>query len=116
MLTDAIEVNKNIEEIFARKKIAVYALCLNYAAQALARFRQRQSLNTFWENRTGLAKDTVFTGAYQENEIFVWYMAHTQQYGIYLELANNRQNEAIRPIINYYEPKFRRDLAKIFAD
>jgi len=44
-----------------------------------------------------------------------FFLAHTQQYGVYLELANNRQNEAIRPVINEMLPLFQKDLKKLYG-
>jgi hypothetical protein len=35
---------------------------------------------------------------------------------VYLELANNRQNEALRPIINEYLPRFKADLRRLYGD
>ena len=111
-------VKRNIRNAFARKSNAVYALCTYYAALVIRDFRQRQEAEEFWTNRTSLAKDTMFSGAFSElgGEVLGFFMSHTMRYGVYLELANNRQNEAIRPIINEYFPKFKKDLARIYAD
>lgn len=109
-----------LPEVFRRRKAAAFALCLYYAAQALQMFQKKQLIGqlngTYWINRTEIAARTVFSDAYEEPEAVGWFLAHMQEYGIYLELANDRQNEAIRPIIEELYPKFKKDLRKIYAD
>ena len=95
--------------------MAVFALSLEFAAKALNDFRQRQGTNEFWTNRTKIAKDTVFADAFLEQNIVGWFIAHSVEYGVYLELANNRQNEALRPIIRKWVKPFRRELKKLYA-
>lgn len=115
---DSIDtVKRNVNLIYERKRSAVYALCLYYSGVVLQHFRMRQEGNTYWENRTNLAKDTVFSGAFIEaDDVMGFFLAHTVHYGVYLELANNRQNEALRPIINEYLPKFKADLKRLYGD
>src|SRR5512139_1061336 len=105
---DVSEVKQNIAGIFERRKAAVYALSLKWAAIALNYFRSVQpaspnSSGQFWHNRTAQASARMFTDAFQEGSadelIIGWFMAHGVIYGVYLELANNRAHEAIRPII-----------------
>ena len=112
----AAKVNMTIEQLYERKRIAAYALCLHYAAKALQYFRSEQESNRFWINRTGLAKDTVFSGAFKEGEdIIGWFMAHTLQYGIYLEKANNEKHASLAPTINHFYAPFMRDLRRLYA-
>ena len=112
------KVKLTIEEIYARKKIAAYALCLHYSALALQYFRKRQSgRGLYWTNRTHLAADTVFSGAFkEEGEIVGWFMAHTLQYGVYLEKANNEKHAALNPIVNHFQPYFMYHMREIYAD
>ena len=110
-------VKRNIHAEFNRRRDAVYALCIYYSGLVLQHFRMRQEGNTYWENRTNLAKDLVFSQPFMEDggNVMGFLLAHTVHYGVYLELANNRQNEALRPIINEYLPKFKADLEKLYA-
>ena len=110
------KVKLTIEEIYARKKIAAYALCLHYSALALQYFRAEQAANKFWTNRTYLAMDTVFSGAYKEYNLVGWFMAHTLQYGIYLEKANNEKHAALNPIVNHFQPYFMYQMRSLYAD
>jgi hypothetical protein len=116
-LTEGVqEVNRNIEQIYKRRRAAAYALCVYYGALALQLFKQQQANSQYWTNRTGIARDTVFSGAYKTDDEVGWYLAHMMQYGVYLELANDRQNESIRPILERYAGRFISDLKKIYGD
>ena len=110
------KVKQNISNSFVRKQTAIYALCLHYSALALQYFRAEQSANKFWTNRTNLAMDTVFSGAYKEYNLVGWFMAHTLQYGIYLEKANNEKHASLAPTINHFYAPFMRDLRSLYAD
>ncbi len=112
------DLKRNIDIIYNQKKAAaVYALCVYYASLALQLFRRQQASQRYWNNQTHLAMDTVFARGFREgNDAMGWFMAHTQQYGVYLELANDRKHEAIRPIIERYYARFRSDLEKIYGD
>lgn len=114
MASNVPKVVKNIESLYDKRKALVYALCLNYAARARRNFRRRQSSNAYWNNRTKLAMDTVFSRSYKDDNEIGFFLAHTQQYGVYLELANDRQNEALRPVMNKLLPKFKKDLKRIY--
>lgn len=113
--TDTVKANLRL--IYNRRYQATYALCIYYAGLVLQHFRMRQEGNTYWENRTNLAKDLVFSQPFMEEggNVMGFLLAHTVHYGVYLELANNRQNEALRPIINEYLPKFKADLERLYA-
>jgi len=112
--SNVYEINHNIEIAYQKRRIAVYALCLNYAARALRYFRQEQRQEWYWDNQTNIAMNTVFSKAFKEDDTLGFFLAHTQQYGIKLELGNNRRHAALRPIINKYLPKFQADLAKLY--
>ena len=110
------KVKQNISNAFVRKQTAIYALCLHYSALALKYFRAEQSANKFWTNRTYLAMDTVFSGAYKEYNLVGWFMDHTLQYGIYLEKANNEKYASLAPTINHFYAPFMRDLRSLYAE
>ena len=114
MATNVAEVSRNIENLYDKRRVAVYALCLNYAARVLRYFRQEQKQEWYWDNQTNIAMNTVFSKAFKDDNTLGFFLAHTQQYGIKLELGNNRRHEALRPIINKYLPKFQADLAKLY--
>jgi len=109
-------VKKRTESLFERKRAALYALSLRYAAEALNDFRKKQAQNAYWTNRTGTARDLVFSDAYLEETEVGWFIAHGVEYGVYLELANNGRYEALRPTIKEFAKPFFNDAKKLYKD
>ena len=112
-------VGQNIVNIFERRKAAAIALCVYYAGLILAEFRKRQGdavgTGEFWDNRTTNAARLVFSDAIIEDDEIGFFIAHMIEYGVYLEIANDRQNEALRPLIEEFYPLFKKDLAEIYG-
>jgi hypothetical protein len=123
---DVSGVKGNIKAIYARRASAVYALCLHYAAMAIEYFLSQQpaspnSKGAFWTNRTAQAAARMFARGFredlnEEDAILGWFMAHGVQYGTYLELANNRAHESIRPIVQRFAGRFFEDVKKIYGE
>lgn len=113
---DVARVIFNVRGIYERRRAQVYALCLYYSALAINYFKAEQSGGAFWKNQTNQAKDRMFSGAYQEQNIIAWFMAHGVQYGVYLELANDGRHQAIRPVIQRFVGRFYQDLKKIYGE
>jgi hypothetical protein len=118
---DTTGLKKNIRSIYERKELALYALALNFAAMAINYFRQLQpstpgAQGAYWHNRTGQAAARVFSNAELTRQFISWFMAHGVQYGDYLELANNRRHEALKPIIERYVGRYLQDAQRIFKD
>ncbi len=110
------EITSNISRAFDRKKAAIFALSQAYAAKALAYFQAKQSEDKYWINATNQAKDRMFARGYLENELVGWFMAHGVEYGPWLELSNNRQNAAIRPVIEVFKDAFFADVKAVLGD
>ena len=113
------QVKQNIKGIYERRKAAIYALALDYAALAINYFQLVQppvpgSNGLFWTNRTGQAAARMFTNAEMTANAISWFMAHGVQYGVYLELANDRRYAAINPIIQRYASRFIQDVYKLY--
>lgn len=106
----------NIAKIYERRRAALYALAVEYAAKAINSFRIKQRNGTFWSNQTGIARDTMFTQAFTESDVIGFLMAHMVEYGVYLELANNGVHEAIRPTMMIYAPLFIKAAKELFKD
>lgn len=106
--------------IYDRQRAAVYALCVAWAGYALAEFREKQPNGSgnggaYWDNQTGVAAAEVFSDAFIDGEDLGWFISHAVEYGVYLELANNRQNESLRPIVMEQFPKFMDAVKAIYA-
>jgi len=108
---DVRRVQKNIADIYEVRKAYIYALCVAYAGYALRRFRSRQpamigARGRYWVNRTGQAAARFFAKAFKRGTTLGWMVAHGVPYGVYLELANDRRNQAIKPIIEAFSGPF----------
>lgn len=110
------EVKNEIRKIYNRKKRAALALCLMYAGKAIQLMRDQQASSKFWQNQTGLLKDTMFSGVIDSGGEFGWFVAHMLRYGIYVELANNRKHAILLPTIARFYSRFIRDLEEIYGD
>ena len=110
-----LDVVRNINLIYARRKAALIALCHFYAARAVNVFNTAQGDEFFWNNQTFQAKDSVFGGVIDESDFIGFFLAHGKDYGVYLELANNRQNEALKPIIDSLWPDFIKEVKDIYG-
>ena len=99
-----------LNQIFDRKKAALFAYAKQLAEESLAELQDQQKDNAFWNNETFQALQRLFSDAFMEDDAVGFFLAHGVEYGVYLELANDRQNEALRPMIEKYSLKF-----KLFA-
>jgi len=55
----------------------------------------------------------MFSNAFQDKNSIGWFLSHGVEYGIYLELANDRAHESIKPIIQELAPKFYNDVKEL---
>ena len=104
--------------VLNKKKTLIIALCNEYAALAEKRFRQKQPSGTgvtgeFWTNQTSTAADTVFSGVFVSRHIYGFFLAQAVEYGVYLELANDRKHAALLPTVMAFYARFFRDLQEI---
>lgn len=114
-------VKKNIVELYKRRKAAVYAICLKWGAVMLEYFHRQQppspgEKGLFWTSRTAYAAATFFYYVLQSNDYVALRVAHLAQYGIYLELANDRKHEAIRPLIKRYAGRCLKEIQELYVD
>lgn len=107
-------VKREIKDVYTRRRAAVYALAIKWAAAAIREFRERQANNYYWNNETTIAYRTMFTSAFIDGDEIGFLMAHAISYGVYLELANNGRNQAIRPIMNAFSIFFVTDVRRLY--
>jgi hypothetical protein len=108
MVTGVEQVKVNINAAYGRFRVALIALSLQYAGKALQLFRTFQTFNSFWNNQTFAAYNTVFTQSEVTDTIIGFFISHKVSYGVYLELANDRKHESLRIVMaeladEYYE-------------
>ena len=110
-VTDSRTVTTKLRGVMVGREAAILALARAHLGEALRIFRSNQGLEqgavgVYWTNRTSEAARAVFGETYQTKTEIGWFLAHGVKYGIYLELANNRQNEMLRPTVEYFGNKF----------
>ena len=109
------KINTNIRGVFGRRRTALLALCIQYSAKALQLFRVRQRGQEYWDNQTYTAMNTVFSNLYIITGVVGFFISHLVEYGVYLELANNRKHEALWPIVKELEGEFLEKVERIMA-
>jgi len=108
-------VKRSVKKYYDDRRAAGIALCLFYAGTAINNFRLKQASNKYWQNQTFTAFDTVFSGVLEEQGAIGFFLSHLEEYGVYLELANNRKNAALLPTVMALYSRFQRDLEKLYA-
>jgi hypothetical protein len=108
-------IKAKVKQTYDRRRSAAIALCLHYAGMALQRFRQKQASNKFWDNQTKVALDTVFSDAIVTDGAVGFFLAHLVEYGVYLELANDRKNQALVPTVMAFYSRFHCDLEALYG-
>ena len=115
------KVKKKVKSIYDVRRAQIYGVSLQYAAMALNYFQSQQPARPagkgkFWHNQTAQAAARVFAEAHRQADTIYWFMAHGVYYGVYLELANDRAHESIRPIVQRYAGRFIRDVKALYVD
>lgn len=68
----------------------------------------------YWFNRTSQAAARVFSDSFKEFGKSGFFLAHGVDYGVYLELANNRKHSVLFPIIKKFAGRYFQDVKRIF--
>jgi len=108
---DSRRIAVNIGAKMEKTKIALIALAESHRGAMQDEFLSNQSagqgvVGKYWTNRTSDARNRVFSEVINKADAIGFFMAHGIDYGVYLELANDRQNEALRPLIEKYGRMF----------
>jgi len=69
----------------------------------------------YWHNQTGQAATRMFAGIFEEGKEMGFFIAHGVDYGIYLTLCNNREHDALWPIIKKFAGRYLSDVNKLFG-
>jgi len=93
---------------------------MKWGSEMLKYFQRMQpatpgAKGAFWTNRTGIAAATWFYNVFFIEDSIILRAGHSAEYGVYLELANNRAHESIRPIIQRYAGRLLRDIKELYA-
>ena len=112
---DVKTVSTKIIKIYAQREAAAFALAQSFAIKAHNIFKTNQSAGKYWSNKTFNAFDRVFANAFHDSTGVGFFLAHGIEYGIYLELANDRKHKALKPIMSGLAISFIRRLKNMYG-
>lgn len=92
------------------------AVVLMYAATKASEIESKMKQNRPWADRTGMAKATLTAKVSQPSENVVRItLSHGVNYGIWLELANEKNYAIIAPTVNEEGPRIVTDLNDLMS-
>jgi hypothetical protein len=96
----------------------IFAVAEFWAAEVIKDVNRKQppqaaSRGKYWRNRTGAAASGMFVKTFNKKEVIGFLLAHSVDYGVYLELANDRQNAIIIPQLKRVFTRFWRDVRAV---
>lgn len=110
---DSKQVASMYAKIWTTKTLpALYALAQGVALEALNSAKESAP----WNDQTTSARRLLFAEAFQEDKAVGFFVAHGVQYGVYLELSNDRKNEILRPTVEEYGAKYLIGVRRIVGD
>lgn len=99
----------NLRAYANRTKATLFALGDHYAQKMEAEAKPAAP----WTDRTGDARRGLF-GSVQERETeLLVRLSHTEQHGVYLELANQGKYQIITPTVKRNAPDFFKDAERV---
>lgn len=109
---DTSSLKKNIDEM----SIKLGAVVLMYSATKASELQAKMKVNRPWTDRTGMAKATLNAKVSQPSQDIVRItLAHGVDYGIWLELAHEKNYAIIAPTIREEGPRIINDLNNLMS-
>ncbi|NPV80743.1 MAG: hypothetical protein HPY52_10785 [Firmicutes bacterium] len=105
----ADKVIANMQEWERRTKAALFALGQHYGAKMEGEAKQEAP----WTDRTGHARQGLFGEAMEESDALRVRIAHSMDYGPYLELAHSQKYAILEPVAKHNAPEFIRDAQEV---
>jgi hypothetical protein len=101
---------------------AVERKCETFAKTTLAHYAQKmqqyakEEENATWKDRTGDARDGLRGDVFYHPGVDMGItLAHTVEYGVYLETANNAKYAVLKPTVEHFMPDVKADLLREFG-
>ena len=108
-MAGSVEVNRNMRMAAERQKAALYALALRYAAQMEAYAKATAK----WQDITSMARKGLFGYALPRDKVLLLRIAHSMDYGVYLELTNQGRYAVLSPTVKRFAADFMEDAQKV---
>ena len=106
----------SLKQNLDKMSVKLGAVILMYAATKASVIESQMKTKRPWTDRTGMAKMMLSAKVSQPNEDIVRITcAHGVDYGIWLELANEKKYAIIEPTINEEGPLIIKDLNNIMS-
>lgn len=108
--------NSTLGKNLANMSVKLGAVVLMYSATKAVEIESKMKLNRPWTDRTGMAKATLNAKVSQPNPNLVRItLAHGVDYGIWLELAHNKNYAIIAPTVDEEGPRIVSDLNDLMS-
>jgi len=108
-MAGADEVIRNLDAWFERTEAALHALGEHYGAKMEAEAKQEAR----WQDRTGDARRGMFGSVEQREAAMLVRLAHSEQHGVYLEMAMQGRFSIIEPTVKRNAPNLIRDAERV---
>ena len=109
---DESTLKKNLDKM----SVKLGAVLLMYSATKASEIQAKMKLNRPWTDRTNMAKTLLNAKVSQPEPTLIRItLAHGVDYGIWLELANNKNYAIIAPTINEEGPRIIEDLDNLMS-
>jgi hypothetical protein len=105
-MAGADKVKKNMRDWAKRQKAASLALAQHWAAKMEKHMKDKAS----WQDRTGNARAGLFARPDIEGNDIIIRVAHSVEYGVYLELARDGKYAILKPTVE----RFAEDVAESY--
>ena len=92
----------NLKGCEDRMRAALHGLGMQTAAQMEAYAKQ----NAPWQDQTGHARQGLFGEVLEEDGKLKVRIAHTEEYGVYLELSRKGRRPILEPTAQRFAPEF----------
>ena len=92
----------NLKGCEDRMRAALHGLGMQTAAQMEAYAKQ----NAPWQDQTGHARQGLFGEVLEEDGKLKIRVAHTEEYGVYLELSRKGRRPILEPTAQKFAPEF----------
>ena len=109
---DTSSLKKNIDKM----SVKFGAVVLMYSATKASELQAKMKVNRPWTDRTGMAKATLNAKVSQPSQNIIRItLAHGVDYGIWLELAHEKNYAIIAPTIREEGPRIVKDLNNLMS-
>ncbi len=108
----ASNLKKNLDDM----SVKLGAVVLMYASTKASELQAKMQMNRPWTDRTGAAKATLRARVSRPNENTIRItLAHGVPYGIWLELANEKNYAIVAPTVREEGPRIVEDLSGLMS-